>query len=80
MNQAFKILLEGDGFRQMRPNSCEFAKRHEQSDAKAYVFRVWLHRNGGQAEVCNDDGGRRVARTESWRSMENLKDFFKDYQ
>ena len=80
MNQGLKILLEGEGFRQVRPQSCEFAKRHEQSDAKAYVFRVWLHRAGGQAEVCNDDDGSRVAREPSWRTIEDLQKFFKEFQ
>lgn len=79
MNQGLRILLEGEGFRQMRPNSCEFAKRHEQSEAMAYVFRVWLHRAGGQAEVCKDDDGRRIAREPSWRTMDELKEFFKPY-
>jgi hypothetical protein len=80
VNQALKTLLEGEGFQQMRPNSCEFAKRHEQSDTKAYVFRVWLHRAGGQAEVCNDDDGSRVAREPSWRTMGDLHQFFREFQ
>jgi hypothetical protein len=80
MNSAMNILLEGQGFRQMRPNSCEFAKRHESSETNVYLFRVWLHRNGGQAEVCHDDTGRKVARTESWCSMDDLKEFFKEFQ
>ena len=73
-------MLEGEGFRQVRPQSCEFARRHEQSDKTVYVFRVWLHRNGGQAEVCRDDTGRKVARTESWLGMDDLKEFFKEFQ
>lgn len=80
MNQGLRILLEGEGFRLMRPQSCEFAKTYSQSEATAYLFRVWLHRNGGQAEVCADGTGRRIARLPLWRSMDELIEFFKAFQ
>jgi hypothetical protein len=78
MNQSLKILLEGEGFRQVSNNSCEFRKIHEQSEARKYAFRVWLHKSGGQAEVSLS--GNRVARLELWRSMDELSAFFKDFQ
>ena len=78
MNQALKILLEGEGFRQVRSGSCEFTKVHEQSEARTYLFRVWLHKHGGQAEVSFN--GARVSRIESWKSIDDLKDFFEEFQ
>lgn len=73
MNQSLKILLEGRGFRQRNPQSCEFWKVYAPFQVgKNYVFRVWLHRNGGQAEIAVDDCGRRIARNESWCSIEEL--------
>lgn len=78
MNSALKILLQGEGFRQVK-TSCEFTRIYEQSERKAYWFRVWLHRDGGQAEVCEADTGRKIARMELWRSMEDLQEFFKEF-
>jgi len=66
MNQGLKILLEGQGFRHVNPKSCEFTRKHESSEIRVYLFRVWLHRNGGQAEVLDFGTGKRLARMPLW--------------
>ena len=77
MNHGLRILLEGEGFRQVG-TSCEFNLRHEVSELKSYLFRVWLHRHGGQAEVCQ--GMKRIARMEQWNSLDDLKEFLKEFR
>jgi len=82
MNQGLKRLLEGEGFRRVG-KSCEFILRHDASEIKSYLFRVWLHRHGGQAEVMevkSEQIIKRLARMEQWYSMDDLKEFFKDFQ
>ena len=79
MNQALKILLKGEGFTQ-RGRSCEFTKRHESSEVRVYLFRVWLHRDGGQAEVYDAKSAKKLTRMEHWQSMKDLQEFFKEFQ
>lgn len=80
MNQGLKILLEGDGFRQFHAKSNKFVRRVESSEVLAFRHHVWLHKNGGQAEAYNDKSGERLGRLELWRSMDDLKTFFKEFQ
>ena len=52
-----------------------------------YTLRVWLHTNGGEAEVVSRlsresqlFGGARVARLDYWDTLPELDKFFAPYQ
>jgi hypothetical protein len=71
MNAKFKAWLLSHGFLQSG-KSCLFVRLLPSTSRAA---AVWLHKHGGQAEI-RSLPGKKLARLESWKSIEELQEFF----
>lgn len=79
MNVELRGDLLNRGF--VRESGCHFYKT-----VGIYTLRVWLHSQGGQAEVLSRltrdtfGGAGRIARLPEWDTVEELDNFFAPYQ
>jgi hypothetical protein len=74
-------LLIAEGFHRVG-TSCKFTRwaktfTNDESHENRFIERVWLHKNGGQADVYFNEEGRTVCRLESWKSIDDLRRFFR---